>query len=380
MGTGVVNLKIGHFELELPFSDLRRLSSAIAPYEVYAIQGVKGSFRLSSPQVGIALNGYKQMGLNALRYEAALVNGTNGAFDNNVEKDFYGRLAFSRLFDGFLKSVRLGGLYYKGMQNLRDLAGNPYPTAAMRDYWGDEFSINVHANPENASFYRWGIDASIDLKIPDFSLGPLPLGWSINLYGQYLVGHDDDIDMTNMNMPYFGSSGDAGGGDIHKSLASHDPDWLTRPFDYSGGFVGADIIVLPAKFYLIGRYDWLTASNQWADPVDGVDGAYVRPAGSASWLDGEIRRYNGDPMPRGMTSNLQANPDDAINSLSRISIGFRFHFIQPVTLIYEYSSQQNLWGFPEPPPLMYNPDWVAGMGRIVNVDSNWHMIMFMFAF
>ena len=188
----------------------------------------------------------------------------------------------------------------------------------MREYWADEFTINgqdlnVHDNPENVRFYRWGLDASIDLKIPDFSLGPLPLGWSINLYGQYLVGHDDDIDMTNLHMPYFGSSEEAGGGDVHKAISTEDA-WLTRPFDYSGGFVGADIIVMPAKFYLIGRYDWLTASNQWADPVDGME---VRAAGSSSWLDGDIERFNGDPMPRGMTSNIFADANDAINSLSR---------------------------------------------------------------
>jgi hypothetical protein len=42
--------------------------------------------------------------------------------------------------------------------------------------------------------------------------------------------------------------------------------------------------------------------------------------------------------------------------------------------------QDNLFGFPEPGANMYNPDWVAGMGRTVNVDSNWHMFMVMFAF
>ncbi|MCH8025044.1 MAG: hypothetical protein IIB43_10110 [Candidatus Marinimicrobia bacterium] len=42
--------------------------------------------------------------------------------------------------------------------------------------------------------------------------------------------------------------------------------------------------------------------------------------------------------------------------------------------------QTNMFGFPEPPLAMYNPSWVAGMGRVVKVDSSWLMLMIMFAF
>ena len=368
-GTGMANIKFGSFELELPFSNLRRLSSALAPYEVYRIRGVKGSFNLDAPQVGMSFNGLKHFGVNFLRYELAVVNGTNGNFDTNVEVDTYSRLALTRMFDGMIKQIRIGGLFYQGAQNLRDLSGNPYPTADILDYWDDEFDINVHVDQDLSHFYRWGVDVSADLEL---------LGYPINLYSQYLVGHDEDIDMTNLNMPYFGAG--AGESDDHVSVAkttSGDGEWLVRPFDYNGGFVGADIVILPTKLYLITRYDWVTLVNQWGDPVDGKE---VRANQSASWEYNEVDLDFGDPMPRGMTGNLNADPNKGQNAYNRMTFGVRFHLTQPLTLVYEYAMQDNLFGFPEPPPNMYNPDWTAGMGRVVNVDSYWHMFMVMFAF
>ena len=365
----MANIKFGSFELELPFSNIRRLSSALAPYEVYRIRGVKGSFNLDATQVGMSFNGLKNFGVNSLRYELAVVNGTNGNFDTNVEVDTYSRLAFTRLFDGSLKQVRIGGMFYQGTQNLRDLSGNPFPTADMLAYWDDEFGINVHVDQDTSKFYRWGVDVSVDVEL---------LGYPINLYSQYLVGHDDDIDMTNLNMPYFGAG--AGESDDHVSVAkttSGDGEWLVRPFDYNGGFVGADIVILPTKLYLITRYDWVTLVNQWGDPVDGKE---VRANQSASWEYNEVDLDFGDPMPRGMTGNLDADPNKGQNAYNRMTFGVRFHLTQPLTLVYEYAMQDNLFGFPEPPPNMYNPDWTAGMGRVVNVDSYWHMFMVMFAF
>jgi hypothetical protein len=374
-GTGMANIKFGSFELELPFSNLRRLSSALAPYEVYRIRGVKGSFNLDAAQVGISFNGLKHFGVNFLRYELAVVNGTNGNFDTNVEVDTYSRLAMTRMFDGMIKQIRIGGLFYQGAQNLRDLSGNPYPTADILDYWDDEFDINVHVDQDLSHFYRWGVDVSADLEL---------LGYPINLYSQYLVGHDEDIDMTNLNMPYFGAGVGEGGHTPHLGkITSGDPMWLVRPFDYNGGFVGADIVVLPTKLYLITRYDWVNLENQWGDPVNGEE---IRDDQSASWIYGEDDDGNpmyldfGDPMPRGMTGNKLADPDGGQTAYSRMTFGIRYHLSQPVTLIYEFATQDNLFGFPEPGPNMYNPDWVAGMGRTVNVDSYWHMFMVMFAF
>ncbi len=367
-GTGMVNVKFGSFELELPYSELRRLSSALSPYEVYRIRGVKGSFRLDAPQVGVALNGLILSGVNGIRYELAVVNGTNGNFDTNVEFDYYTRLAYSRLFDGLLKQFRIGVLYYMGAQNLRDLSGNPYPTADVLDYWKDQFGINVHVNQDLSKFYRWGIDAAIDVEL---------MGYPINLYSQYLVGHDDDIDMTNLNMPFFGEGAGETGGHGHGKIGAIAPLWLTRPFDFNGGFVGADIVLKPARLYFITRYDWVNLTNQWADTVDGKE---IRADQSASWEYNETKLDFGDPMPRGMTGNIMADPDGGQKAYSRMTFGIRLHLSQPLTLIYEYAKQDNLFGFPEPAPNMYNPDWVAGMGRTVNVDSDWHMFMVMFAF
>jgi hypothetical protein len=81
-----------------------------------------------------------------------------------------------------------------------------------------------------------------------------------------------------------------------------------------------------------------------------------------------------------MTGNEQADPANGQNAYDRMTFGVRYHLTQPLTLIYEFAMQDNLFGFPEPGANMYNPDWVAGMGRTVNVDSNWHMFMVMFAF
>ena len=405
-GVGNANLKFGSFELELPFSNIRRLSSALSPYEVYNIRGVKGSFALSEPQVGVSLNGIKYLGFNTFRYEAAMVNGTNAHFDTNVEFDYYGRIAISRLFDNFawlLQRGQIGGLYYQGEQNLKDLPGNPYPTDSMLDYWKEEYgeNFNVHVDAENSKFYRAGFDFSVDLKLPAFEIGALnlplirsiplikkfpvlggtslPLDFAVNIYGQYLEGHDDDIDMTDEHMPFLGSESSSGDGG-HRVVAGLgvDPKWGTRPGDFSGGFVGADIVMVPTKLYFITRYDWVNVMNQWADPVNGQ---FVREPVSYVYetvWDEDINDFvdksvtRGDDMPYGMT--------DAQTEYSRYIVGFRWHLIQPITLIYEYGSQDNLFGFPEPTPFMYNDNWVAGMGRTVNVDSDWHMFMVMFAF
>ncbi len=226
----------------------------------------------------------------------------------------------------------------------------------MIEYWeheheelGEEF--NVHTDPENVNFNRLGVDASLDLVL---------FGYHLNLFGQYLVGHDDDIDMTDEHMPYFaaGGGGDAGGGDhAHKAmtLASEGIEWLTRPFDYSGGFIGADLILIPAKLYLSPRFDWVNVTNQWADKVDG---AYIRQ--NNSYVVEEDTLSGSDIMPRNMTGGE--------TGITRWVVQLHFHPIQPVAFMLEYGRQDNLFGYPEQPERMYNPIWAAGMGRVVSVD------------
>ncbi len=365
-GTGRLNLRFGRFELELPFSSLRRLSSALSPYEIYSIQPVKGATNLSSSKVGASVFGAYSFGVNRVNYDLSLVNGANGNFDTNIAKDIYGRLALSRYFDSAIKKVTIGGLGYLGSQNLKDLPGNPFPNEAMLDYWDDEGGLNVHISPENAAFTRLGLDASLDVIL---------LGHHLNLFGQYLIGHNDDIDMTNEDMPYLESGGgdEGGGGHAHKALTptSGLHDWVERPFDYSGGFIGTDIILIPARFYLSPRFDWVNVTNQWADDVDGMD---VRMMGSYDIVDGmDTTTYMwSDGMLRTMTGNA--------NVITRFTVQLHYHPIQPVAMMLEFGSQKNMFGYPEPPISMYNPTWVAGMGRVVKVDSNWLMFMIMFAF
>ena len=373
-GTGRLNFRFGRVELELPYSSQRRLSSNLSPYEVYTIRPVLGAANLSSSKVGASIYGAYSFGLNRIIYDGSLVNGTNGNFDTNTKKDFYGRLALSRYFDGALKKITVGGLGYFGSQNLKDLPGNPFPNEAMIEYWeheheelGEEF--NVHTDPENAPFTRIGLDAALDLIL---------LGYHINIFGQYLIGHNDDIDMTDEHLPYFAGGGGEGGGDVHKALTPAGGDngleWQERPFDYTGGFIGADIILIPTKLYLSPRLDWVNVTNQWADPVDGLD---VRMMDQ--WNFNDSTYMGSDKMPRSMTGD--------VNDITRLTVQLHYHPIQPVAMMLEVGRQTNMFGFPEPEleenPLenkMYNPTWVAGMGRVVKVDSSWLMLMIMFAF
>ena len=353
----LTSIKFGLFELELPFSALRNLGSTIAPYEVYDIRGVKGAAKLGATQMGTSFNGLSHFGVNSLRYELAMINGTNGNFDSNVEFDLYSRIALARLFDKFLHRIQVGFLYYSGTQNLKDLPGNPFPNSAMLEYWQTDSSflefnespLNVHINPENTNFNRWGVDGSIDFELA---------GFPINIYGQYLVGHDDDIDMTNEEMPELGSEVEDGGDDhvSYKRLITtvSEDRWITRPFDYSGGFIGVDVVLKPAKLFFTPRFDWISVSNQWADKVDGD------------------RPRDKDEMIWGNTNEL--------SKYSSYILGLRYHPIMPLTIVFEWGVQENLFGFPEPDEHMYNPAWVAGMGRVVDIDSNWFMIMVMFVF
>ena len=366
-GSGLLNFRFGRFELELPYSSLRRLSSALAPYEVYNIRPVQGAVSLSAPKVGMSIYGVHSFGLSRIRYDFSVVNGANGHFDTNTKKDLYGRLAWSQYFAGPLKKVTVGGLGYFGAQNLRDLPGNPFPNEAMIAYWEQEHeelgeTFNVHTNPENAAFSRLGVDASLDLVL---------FGYHLNFFGQYLMGHDDDIDMTNEHMPYFaGGGGDEGGGDhVDKTMttASEGIEWVTRPFDYTGGFVGVDLVIIPTKLYLSPRFDWVNVTNQWADKVDGAylrqNNIYVVEGDTLSGSDGMLRNMTGGET-----------------GIMRWVVQLHYHPIQPVAMMVEYGRQDNLFGYPEPQVEMYNPSWAAGMGRVVSIDSNWLMFMVMFAF
>ena len=199
-GFGHLNARIGLFELDLPFSQIRSLSAHANKYLIYDVAPVDHGFKLGAPQLGISAKGRWE----DFEYEAAIVNGTNGNFDTNTEKDVYLRAAYT-FYDPVpgVTDLRIGALGYLGMDNL---------------------ASNVAE--DSSGFTRFGLDVSVGLSS------------GVNVFGQWLLGRNEDND----------------GGTVGE-----------QEFEYSGGFVGVDTKIVAEKLFAFSRYDWVNIDNQVND-------------------------------------------------------------------------------------------------------------------
>ncbi|CUS96789.1 hypothetical protein [Candidatus Kryptobacter tengchongensis] len=189
-----LNLKFGSFRLDLPYPVNLALSEAgYLVYEhtseVKADNQVEAEFSLAEPQIGVSVYGFLPQVLDGLRYEVAIVNGTNVSEDIDNTPDLYVRLNQSIWLNN--APFRAGILYYLG---------------------------KMKGSVEENNFNRFGFDA----EIYD------PWAKKVNVYFQYLTA-TDKVAGQELKM--------------------------------NGGFIGANIFILPEKLVGFTRYDFKKAED-----------------------------------------------------------------------------------------------------------------------
>jgi len=266
-----LSLRVGQFELDLPFSQARTWN--ISGWDIYdqtnvgiaTTQNVNNMFSLSAAAQGVELSGGHQYG--GYHYSIAIVNqntgGTPGAGNNAPPvvgytsdsnfKDIYTRLSYRFNLEKDPSSrkeiqaagatgprdhtyLNVGMLYFYGrsvQRLLGESAGGGTPVLAARE-----------------PFYRVGGDFSFNYR-------------TFNLFGQYVHGYDQNL------MPV-----------VPAGFAN--PAFFTKgnPATFNGGFLEADYLALPWLMTIM-RWDVV---NSTADRLNGVGatpdtdpGAYVSP-------------------------------------------------------------------------------------------------------
>ena len=232
-----INLRMGQFELDLPFTQARTIN--LTPYDVYSqasIAGLQGTtnnpFMFGIPQRGIEVGGYPNDG--NFNWSLAVVNGSNNTPAMRNSKDVYVRVSqrFNLERDPNVRkevqaagptgprdhtSVRFGAFYYYG-RNALNIDGTLFP------------GLPTIREP----FYRAGGDFRFKYR-------------QFELYGLGMYGHD-----TNL-VPNSASTG-------------FQP---AAPVTFTGGFGQAEYWVYPWMIALM-RYDFVDS------PTDSLNGASRR--------------------------------------------------------------------------------------------------------
>lgn len=196
-----MNLRFGSFRLDLPYPVNLALSEA--GYLVYEYASevekkdgtVEAEFSLAEPQLGVSLYGFIPQILDGLRYEVALVNGTNVNEDIDNTPDLYVRLNQSVWVNN--APFRAGILYYLG---------------------------KMKGSEQENKFNRFGFDA----EFYD------PWVKKVDVYFQYLTATDKIADEEKK---------------------------------MNGGFIGANVFILPEKLVGFTRYDFMKVSDQKTNQV-----------------------------------------------------------------------------------------------------------------
>ncbi len=273
--TDSLSLRVGQFELDIPFSQARTwnmsgwdifdeanigVQNGLAP-----LQNVNNGFAFSSPAVGLELSGGHAYG--GYHYSVAVVgqntsgaaanppnvspqNGVAFASDSNF-KDLYGRFSYRFNLERDKASrtdiqaagatgprdhtsLALGTFYYYG-RSVQSLSG------VLAD--GVTPTVLTAREP----FYRIGGDVNFNYR-------------TFNLFGVYLAGHDHNL------LPV--TSGEAEGptGFV-----------VSNPATFSGGFVEADYLALPWMMAIM-RWDVVKSS---ADRVNFIEYDPAAPPSSS---------------------------------------------------------------------------------------------------
>ena len=237
-----LNLRMGQFELDLPFTQARSID--LTSYDIYSqasIAGAQGTatnpFMFGIPQRGIEIGGYPNDG--NFNWSVAMVDGSNNGPAMRNSKDVYVRV--SQLFNlerdpNVRKEVqasgptgprdhtsfRVGSFYYYGRNAL-------FPNGTIALASGSSPIPDIHE-----PFYRFGADLRFKYR-------------QFELYGLGMYGRDENHVLLTQNGTLTGVSAAA-------------------PVTFSGGFAQANYWVYPWVVALM-RYDMVNS------PTDFLNGA-----------------------------------------------------------------------------------------------------------
>jgi hypothetical protein len=258
--TDSVTLKVGQFELDLPFTQARAYD--ISPYDIYAQanigtqnpafaqQLVNNGFSVADPGKGIEISGGHHYG--GYRYAIAVIDqntsgnaasppnvpsatgGNNGGVGFNSDanfKDLYGRLAYRFNLEHDPTSrhdIQAAGKNGPQTHNFFTLGSYYLYGRSVQRLSG--FTVgNAGTTPDTVltarePFYRVGGD--FELNLHD----------KFDIYGLYMYGHDNNlVPFTPVN--FAGPTGFLNG----------------SPATFSGGFIQADYMIYP----------WMMAIMRW---------------------------------------------------------------------------------------------------------------------
>ena len=275
--TDSLSLRVGQFELDLPFTQSKTYD--ISPYDIFSQanigavnpaspqQFVNNSFSLAGPGRGVELSGGHHYG--GYHYSIAVVdqntsgasptnypnvpsatggnNGGVGYFSDSNFKDLYGRLSYR--FNLEHDSASRSQIQAPGATGPHDhtyltvgsyyLYGRSVQRASGLLADGTTPTVLTAREP----FYRLGGDL-------DFNYSRL------NLFGLYMYGHDKDL------LPFIPAGFTGPTGFVKGS-----------PATFSGGFVQADVMIYPWMMAIM-RWDRV---NSTADFLNGIGGSASSP-------------------------------------------------------------------------------------------------------
>jgi len=261
--TDALALRVGQFELDLPFTQARSIN--ISTYDIYtqanigsSSQNVNNQFSMADAVQGVEFSGGHQYG--GYHYSLAVVNQNTGGgtvssatnvsspggfFSDSNYKDIYGRFSYRFNLEKDPASrhdvqaagatgprdhtyLNLGTFFFKGrsVQRFNGLTS------------GGAADVLTAREP----FYRFGGDFSFNYR-------------TFNLFGLYMYGHDQDL-LLNSGFTGFVSG---------------------TPAKFNGGFLEADYLALPWLMAIL-RYDHVQSTADFLNQAD--SGNYYSPVGT----------------------------------------------------------------------------------------------------
>jgi hypothetical protein len=295
MPTDSLTLRVGQFELDLPFTQARSIN--LSPYDIYSEsnigavnaltgqQNVNNQFLFADSAKGIELSGGHHYGgyfyalavidqnssgvsqsSNASPYVPSATGGANGGVgfaSDTSAKAIYGRLAYRFNLEknpesrNAIQAASATGPRDHTYLNLGTfyLEGNSRQGFVGTNAAAAQILLTAHE-----PYYRAGGDFSFNFR-------------TFNVYGLYMFGHDNNLLPVDSNgnpiMIPLSGTGPLPVGFVARSAAT-----------FSGGFVQSDYLVLP-WIMLIMRWDGV---NSTADRLNGftlLDGTpYFAPLNS----------------------------------------------------------------------------------------------------
>ncbi len=295
-----LSLRVGQFELDLPFSQAR--SWNISPWDIYTqanIGALAGVFPITPGQQQFVNNGFAFAGAaqgaefsgghqyGGYHYSIAFVNQStggqpveNGPFIPSATGGNNGGLGF--VSDANFKDIYARFMYRFNLErdpssrNAIQAAGATGPRdhtyLALGTYWLYGRSVQRVISTLTGVPTLTGADTLLTAREPFYRVGgDFSFNYrTINLFGLYMYGHDHNllpVDATGTVVLPPPGSAPFPVGMIRGTAAT-----------FSGGFLQADYLPLP-WLVLIMRYD---AVNSWADHVNGfslnTDTPFFAPA------------------------------------------------------------------------------------------------------